>query len=327
MKGGFLFKIIEEQFDNWKSDYRCPPDGSDIDCGAMVLSFLGVPYDISVELQTTSNKQGGLTPKQLILALNKLDKTDFESFTRLEDVYTKQFSNGKKLFQFVQNEIPPEYAAIVIGEGSKTIGHFFIIFKDSDDEIFILDPQASLFFSMTTATTIDEYLSTFDNGFYILLGKTCELSKFNNLYKTYKSKNGKSSRFRKYIDTSEKMDIRETNEEKEFSEEEYGDEEASGYTPFEATMRRSKLADMSRRARELNDSMQGIFGKNAFEMDGGKKNSKTRNSKTKNSKTKNSKTKKSKTKKSKTKKSKTKKSKTKKSKTRKSKTRKSKTKK
>ncbi len=317
MKGGFLFKIIEEQFDNWKSDYRCPPDGSDIDCGAMVLSFLGVPYDISVELQTTSNKQGGLTPKQLILALNKLDKTDFESFTRLEDVYTKQFSNGKKLFQFVQNEIPPEYAAIVIGEGSETIGHFFIIFKDSNNEIFILDPQASLFFSTTTATTIDEYLSTFDNGFYILLGKTCELSKFNNLYKTYKSK-------------SEKMDIREPDQGNEFSEEEYGDEEASGYTPFEATMRRSKLADMSRRARELNDSMQGIQGiltEDAFEMDGGKKKSKTRNSKTRNSKTKKSKTRNSKTKKSKTRNSKTRKSKTKKSKTKKSKTKNSKTKK
>ena len=281
----------------------------------MVLSFLGVPYDISVELQTTSNKQGGLTPEQLILALNKLDKTDFESFTRLEDVYTKQFSNGKKLFQFVQNEIPPEYAAIVIGEGSKTIGHFFIIFKDSNNEIFILDPQASLFFSMTTATTIDEYLSTFDNGFYILLGKTCQLSKFNNLYKTYKSK-------------SEKMDIREPDQGNEFSEEEYGDEEASGYTPFEATMRRSKLADMSRRARELNDSMQGIQGiltEDAFEMDGGKKKSKTRNSKTRNSKTKNSKTRNSKTRNSKTRNSKTRKSKTRKSKTRKSKTRNSKT--
>ena len=39
MKGGFFFKINQAQIDNWRKDYRCPPDESMVDCGSNVLSF------------------------------------------------------------------------------------------------------------------------------------------------------------------------------------------------------------------------------------------------------------------------------------------------
>lgn len=189
MKGGFFFKINQAQIDNWRKDYRCPPDESNVDCGSNVLSFLGIPYDIARQLQLMSHDRGELTLDELTQALNLLPKDEFENAPNLEDVTIYEYENIDNMMTFLSNNLPPEYAVIVLGrrkealfEGA-TLGHFFLIFKDANNSLFILDPQTS--FIHTTPETIIEYLQEFSDKFLILIGRTQDgkFTKFNKLYK------------------------------------------------------------------------------------------------------------------------------------------------
>lgn len=189
MKGGFFFKINQDQIDNWRKDYRCPPDESGLDCGANVLSFLGIPYNIARELQTLSNQQGALSLQQLVEALNLLPKDEFENAPNLEDVTSYDYENIDDMFAFLFDNLPPKYAVIVLGvrkealfEGS-TRGHFFIIFKDNNDSLFVLDPQSSMIYD--NDEDIIQYLQEFNHNYRILIGQTRDgkFTKFNKLYK------------------------------------------------------------------------------------------------------------------------------------------------
>lgn len=189
MKGGFFFKINQAQIDNWRKDYRCPPDESMVDCGANVLSFLGIPYDIARQLQLMSHDQGELTIAQLRDALNLLPKDEFENAPNLEDVTTYDYDNIDSMMSFLSNNLPPEHAVIVLGlrkealvEGA-TRGHFFLIFKDANNSLFILDPQSSWVY--TKHEYIIRYLEEFNDRFMILIGRTQDgkFTKFNKLYK------------------------------------------------------------------------------------------------------------------------------------------------
>lgn len=193
MKGGFFFKINQAQIDNWRKDYRCPPDESNVDCGANVLSFLGIPYNIARELQIMSHTQGALSLQQLRDALNLLPKDEFENAPNLEDVTSYDYDNIDSMMSFLTDNLPPEYAVIVLGlrkqslfEGA-TKGHFFIIFKDAENSLFILDPQTSIIYS--DLEDIIQYLKEFDDQFMILIGRTQDgkFTKFNKLYKQYPS--------------------------------------------------------------------------------------------------------------------------------------------
>ena len=189
MKGGFFFKINQKQFDNWRKDYRCPPDESNVDCGAMVLSFLGIPYDIAEKLQIMSHDKGQLTMPQLRDALNLLPYSEFENSPNIEDVTTYDYDNINDMMSFLTNYLPSEYAVIVLGIKKKasfegaTRGHFFILYKNEFGNIYVLDPQQSILY--TYPEEINNYLSKFDDGFFVLIGKTQDgkFSKFNNLYK------------------------------------------------------------------------------------------------------------------------------------------------
>lgn len=189
MKGGFFFKINQPQIDSWRKDYRCPPDESNVDCGANVLSFLGIPYYIARELQKISREQGQLTMQQLTQALNLLPKDEFENAPNLEDVTTYSFDNIGDMETFLIEYLPPEYAVIVLGLRKKALfegatrGHFFIIFKDVENSLFVLDPQTSIIYS--NIETITQYLEEFNDTFHVLIGRTQDgkFTKFNKLYK------------------------------------------------------------------------------------------------------------------------------------------------
>ena len=79
MKGGFFFQINDKQIERWNTgmDTRVCPDGAGIDCGAMVLSFLGLPEDITYPLQKLAYDQGGLTLEQLVEALSQIPTKEF----------------------------------------------------------------------------------------------------------------------------------------------------------------------------------------------------------------------------------------------------------
>jgi len=189
MKGGFFFKINQAQIDNWRKDYRCPPDESNVDCGSNVLSFLGIPYDIARQLQLMSHERGELTSPQLRDALNLLPKDEFENAPNLEDAATYEFENIDDMTTFLFDNLPSEYAVIVLGlrkealfEGA-TKGHFFLIFKGANNSLFILDPQSSWVY--TTPESMTEYLQQFNDKYLILIGRTQDgkFTKFNKLYK------------------------------------------------------------------------------------------------------------------------------------------------
>jgi len=143
MKGGFFFKINPDQIDNWTEDYRCPPDESMVDCGAAVLSFLGIPYNISRELQKMSHVKGELTLEELIQALDLLPIDEFENVPNLEDVNVNEYENIDDMKQFLIDKLPKEYAVIVLGLRKKALvegetkGHFFIIFKNIKNSLIV----------------------------------------------------------------------------------------------------------------------------------------------------------------------------------------------
>ena len=190
MKGGFMFKINEKQIDNWKLDYRCLPDQNNVDCGAMVLSFFGIPYRTARRLQLMANEQGELSIQNLVDALETLPQSEFENYPSSYDSDIKKIDTIDELESFAYSTIPRDYAVIVLGmrkelpfKEATTKGHFFIIFKDSEDSLYILDPQDSNLLS--DPEFMGHYLSMFDDGFYIVLAKSAkgEFTKLNTLYK------------------------------------------------------------------------------------------------------------------------------------------------
>ena len=190
MKGGFFFKINQKQIDNWGKDYRCIPDQSQIDCGAMVLSFLGIPFNLARELQKLSSEQGEITINDMLKAMNMLDSKEFENAPNIDSKLIKKMNSLQELEQFIRLNVPNKYSIIVLGrrkelpfEGASTRGHFFIMYKNQVGNIFILDPQN--YQLLTEAKDIDKYLSNYDDGAYILVGKTNDgkFTKINTLYK------------------------------------------------------------------------------------------------------------------------------------------------
>ena len=180
MKGGFMFKINDKQIERWNigRDTRVCPDGGGVDCGAMILSFLGLPPQISEILQRQANYQEGLSPEQLIAGLNELPKEEFTNVPT--DIYPFNFDNIPNLVEFLYNNLPKSHAIIALCRRSEGLGHFILFAKDKRNQLYIIDPQNDLIINENEKVMV-EYLGNFQD-IVLILAKGCGYTRLD-LYK------------------------------------------------------------------------------------------------------------------------------------------------
>ena len=164
MKGGFMFKINDNQVINWNAgrDRRVCPDGRGVDCGAMILSFLGLPPQISEILQQQANYQVGLSIDQLIDGLNQLPEEEFTNVPTNISPFTIDVSSEiETLQQFLIVNLPKSHAIIALCRRSEGLGHFILFAKDKRNQLYIIDPQNDAI--INDKSMVEEYL--IGNGF------------------------------------------------------------------------------------------------------------------------------------------------------------------
>ena len=183
MKGGFFFEINDKQIERWNTgiDTRVCPDGAGVDCGAMVLSFLGLPKDIAYPLQTLANQQGGLTLEQLVEALSQIQTKEFVNLPDYNSIYTPNFDNIPDLVDFLFHNLPNSHGVISFGQrAGGNIGHFIILARDSIGLLYMIDPQNDLIVSGDEIVArIQMYEFT---NIKLLISSGCDFTRLN-LYK------------------------------------------------------------------------------------------------------------------------------------------------
>lgn len=182
MKGGFFFQINDEQIERWNTgmDARVCPDGAGVDCGAMVLSFLGLSKDIVYPLQQLANRRGGLTLEQLVKALSQVNTKEFVNLPDYNNIYAPNFDNIPDLVDFLYNNLPHSHGVISFGQRADDIGHFIILARDSNGILYMIDPQNSLMvFGDEIIAQIEMHKFT---NIKLLISSGCDFTRLN-LYK------------------------------------------------------------------------------------------------------------------------------------------------
>ena len=183
MKGGFFFEINDKQIERWNMgiDTRVCPDGAGVDCGAMVLSFLGLSKDIAYPLQQLAYDQGGLTLEQLVEALSQVQTKEFVNLPDYNNIYAPNFDNIPDLVEFLYNNLPHSHGVISFGQrAGGNIGHFIILARDSNGILYMIDPQNDLIVSgdeIITRIQMHEF-----TNIKLLISSGCDFTRLN-LYK------------------------------------------------------------------------------------------------------------------------------------------------